>query len=182
MFSNRLIALLGIAPMFLAIACSGSPDSSSTTDSSENDLKAKVCGGFAGLTCPSGYSCDFGPGPMHPDQSGHCKKDAAPTCGGIAGLACPDGFECEMPKDFVPDQAGTCKKLATCGGIAGLTCPNGYTCEMPDNFVPDQAGVCKKSAPMPCGGFAGLTCPKGFACDMGPGPMHPDQSGTCVAE
>jgi hypothetical protein len=148
MFSSRLFAFLGIAPMFFALACSGSPDSGSS-DSTEDELRSQICGGIAGIACPTGFSCDMGAGPMHPDQSGHCKKDPTPkTCGGIAGLACPEGYACEMAAPHFADQSGTCQKVAaTCGGFAGLTCPKGFVCDMGSGPVhPDQAGTCVKGA------------------------------------
>jgi hypothetical protein len=145
MFSSRILAVFSIAPMFLAIACSGSPDQQKGNDSSEDALTAKTCGGFAGLTCPEGFECDM-PEPHHPDQVGTCKK-VTHACGGIAGLVCPDGFECDMPEPHFPDQGGTCKKAApkTCGGIAGLECPIGFTCVMPNANIPDQTGTCVKN-------------------------------------
>jgi hypothetical protein len=72
---SRLFAALGIASLLLAnAACSGAADTGATDDSTEQDLKTnKTCGGFAGLTCPSGYVCEMS-GPIFPDKSGTCQK------------------------------------------------------------------------------------------------------------
>jgi hypothetical protein len=138
-------AVLSIAPLFLVAACSGAPDGTGSTDSTEADLKAKVCGGMAGLTCPDGYSCEF-PKSHIPDQTGTCKKTPAQhTCGGIAGLACPSGYACEMSEPHYPDQSGTCAKDPTgqtCGGFGGIACPSGFVCEMSLPLHPDQSGTC----------------------------------------
>ena len=144
---NRIFSLFAAAPMLLVVACSGSPDAAGGSDSTEADLTTKICGGIAGLTCPSGYACEMAT-PHHPDQTGACKK--APKqhiCGGIAGLACPTGFACEMSGPSHPDQSGTCTKDATgqmCGGFAGIACPSGFACEMSGPVHPDQSGSCAR--------------------------------------
>lgn len=185
---NRFFALVAVAPLFVLAACSASTGSPDGTDTTGEDLKAKHCGGIAGLPCADGYTCDFGANAHIPDATGTCKKDPAAStthiCGGIAGLSCPSGFSCQMSTPHHPDQSGACVKDAAvhmCGGLAGLSCPTGFDCQMPDAHVADQAGTCVKSAPSMCGGFAGLTCPSGFDCVMAT-PHHPDQSGTCVAK
>jgi hypothetical protein len=67
----------------------------------------QTCGGFAGITCPGGFRCDFGGGAVHPDQTGTCVK--AVPCGGIAGLTCADGFVCDMGTGpSFPDKSGVC--------------------------------------------------------------------------
>ncbi len=145
---NRILAFFSAAPLLLVVACSGSPDGNTdSTDATEADLKAKVCGGIVGLGCPTGYTCEFPKGSSHvADQSGTCKKTPVQhTCGGIVGLVCPSGFSCNMPTPHYPDQAGSCVKDAAgqmCGGFVGLACPSGFVCELPTPHHPDQSGSC----------------------------------------
>ena len=142
---NRILAFFSVAPLLLVAACSGAPDSAGSSDSTEADLKSKVCGGIAGLSCPTGYSCEF-PANAHPDETGTCKKTPAhKACGGIAGLTCPSGYSCDMPEPHYPDQSGSCVKDPTgqmCGGFAGIACPSGFECQMSTPHHPDQAGSC----------------------------------------
>ncbi len=143
---NRFFALAALIPALALAACSA--DAGGSSDPSEataQDLKAKTCGGLAGLACPSGYECDFGANAHIPDATGTCKKAATPkACGGFAGLTCPGGFTCEMPTPSHPDQLGRCVKdsPAMCGGLAGLACPSGFACVMPTPHHPDQSGSC----------------------------------------
>lgn len=62
----------------------------------EAELRAKKCGGFAGLTCRAGYDCIITA--HHPDAMGTCKKHRAPTC---ATMTCPAGQSC-MVMDGAP--------------------------------------------------------------------------------
>lgn len=147
---SRILAFFSVAPLLLVAACSGAPNSDGS-DTTEDDLKTKTCGGVAGVTCSKGYSCEFPQGTAaYPDQTGTCKKN--PTvhhCGGIAGLVCPSGLACSMPEGAVPDQQGTCVKDVTgqmCGGFAGIACPSGFACVMPKTAAsahPDASGTCQ---------------------------------------
>ena len=62
------------------------------------------CGGFAGLTCPSGLTCVD-------DPTDRCDED----CG---GADCPGICVVED----TPDPPGLC------GGFGGFPCPSGYSC------------------------------------------------------
>jgi hypothetical protein len=54
----------------------------------------QMCGGFAGIACPSGESCDLG-GATHPDAAGTCKPaQSGPTS--CIGVDCARGMHCEM--------------------------------------------------------------------------------------
>jgi len=170
---NRILAFFSVAPLLLVAACSGAPDSAGSSDSTEADLKSKVCGGIAGLSCPTGYSCEF-PANAHPDETGTCKKTPAHKA-----------YSCDMPEPHYPDQSGSCVKDPTgqmCGGFAGIACPSGFVCQMSGASHPDQSGTCAKDATgQMCGGFAGIACPSGFECQMST-PHHPDQAGSCAAK
>jgi len=92
MFAYRFFSLAAVAPMLLVAACSGAPNSAGDpSDTSEDELKARTCGGIAGLTCPRGYECEMTP-PFHPDQAGKCVKPAGgERCGNVvcgAGTVC----------------------------------------------------------------------------------------------
>src|SRR5258708_13848669 len=47
----------------LAIACSGNPDGSVTDETADNvgteELHNSICGGIAGIPCPTGYQCQL---------------------------------------------------------------------------------------------------------------------------
>jgi hypothetical protein len=145
----------------VALAACAADTSSSTADDDIRSRKAKLCGGFAGLQCPSGQECVDDPSdgcdPKHggADCNGICKPQApAPAvthCGGFAGLQCPSGQECVDdpsdgcdPKHGGADCGGICKpkastgpaKGAMCGGIAHIACPKGQTC------VDDPSDTC----------------------------------------
>jgi hypothetical protein len=78
-----------------------------------------LCGGIAGLKCPSNLVCKM------------------PECQG------PPGVKCSIR----PETMGTCEPpnpkvvSVSCGGIQGLTCPIGYTCNAAKG-VPDAMGTC----------------------------------------
>ncbi len=102
----------------------GSDDEGSGNDSSDI-TSGKTCGGFAGILCPVGFTCQLSGN--HPDASGHCVEDTSPDegaggneddtsdgpegqfCGGIAGIQCDDGYECQFSGNH-PDAGGTCVK------------------------------------------------------------------------
>jgi len=105
---------------------------------------SQMCGGFAGISCPSGYSCQLDG--VYPDAAGHCVADApvhtakdagrvesgpsvdsgpsdeggidaesAPRCGGFAGFVCPSGFDCEdNPSDSCDPAAGDRDCMGIC--------------------------------------------------------------------
>jgi hypothetical protein len=57
----------------------------------------QFCGGFAGIQCPTGQTCQLDGN--YPDAGGHCVGDLSgrpQICGGIAGLQCPAGQTCQL--------------------------------------------------------------------------------------
>lgn len=104
-----MLGLVSVLSAFGTVACSATADDASdpntATGDSEDELKTRICGGFAGLTCPTGYRCEITA--THPDATGKCKK--VKRCGGIAGLTCPTGFDCQLDGNY-PDAMGDCVK------------------------------------------------------------------------
>lgn len=94
---RTLFATLFVIATFTVTACAASSEpeqENPATDEAaagtdEAELRAKKCGGIAGLTCPSGYKCIITA--RHPDAMGTCKKQGAPSC---ATMTCPAGKSC----------------------------------------------------------------------------------------
>ncbi|MBK7857628.1 MAG: hypothetical protein IPJ65_03160 [Archangiaceae bacterium] len=136
-----------------------------------------TCGGFAGLTCPSGQTCVDNPrdncDPAHggADCGGVCitapthnTPDAGPMhCGGFVAnpQTCPTGYQCV-------DDPSTCSMALDCPGICVVdnTPPTGNTVKV-------------------CGGYTAgppPTCASGEICvntPWGPG-MEADAQGVCI--
>src|SRR5688572_5121031 len=93
--------------MTLALGCSSSSEDTKTGDSESELRRRRICGGFAGLSCPSGQTCvddpsdSCDPNAGGADCSGICKVIETPPpppptpppsedrmCGGFAGLPC----------------------------------------------------------------------------------------------
>jgi hypothetical protein len=91
--SSTVFFALGLVLCTAIAACSGADDpqnaSADNTASDEAALKAKTCGGIAGMTCPTGYECAITG--KHPDATGTCKKKANSSC---ATMTCPAGQHC----------------------------------------------------------------------------------------
>ena len=84
------LALVGCSGAAESDVAAGDPaaDEANTTD--EAELRAKKCGGLAGLRCATGYDCLITA--HHPDAMGTCKKHvAAASC---ATMTCPAGQHC----------------------------------------------------------------------------------------
>jgi hypothetical protein len=101
------------------------------------------CGGFAGIRCPSGFSCID-------DPSDTCDpKQGGADCGGICvaeqicgsrGLApCPDGQTC-----IDPDPTDNCDPRADCPGICAPTPTPTTTDVCPDKEPIGSDAVCSK--------------------------------------
>ncbi|HTK75144.1 MAG TPA: hypothetical protein VL371_07775 [Gemmataceae bacterium] len=167
--------------LFALVACSSADDRSSDSEDSAELRGGRICGGFAGLSCPKGQVCKLDGN--YPDASGHCKKpkvgEEGGFCGGIAGIQCKAGLKCvfdEAPSTGnngaplmgmpIFDQSGTCQideepepTTQFCGGFAGIPCPSGQTCIDdpndscdPANGGADCGGICV-SAPPPVMGM-----------------------------
>lgn len=158
---NSRLAISWLISLFsLCAACGGqatpaSSDSNENAPTDEDELrKGKVCGGIAGLPCPTGYTCRIKAN--HPDATGICAKVDTPSpgdeggmCGGIAGIACQAGLTCAMTGPTHPDQAGTCVKkkrsreLEPCGGASEIECEPGLRCRKPAGApVTGKPGIC----------------------------------------
>jgi hypothetical protein len=117
-----------------------------------------TCGGFAGIACKTGLSCEVTD--SHPDAQGTCvakttKKtlggDIGAFCGGIAALTCKSGLTCVTTAN-IPDASGTCAEPlkgeplgATCGGVAAIQCQAGLSCVLPPRSALDATGSCEKN-------------------------------------
>jgi hypothetical protein len=104
-----------------------------------------MCGGIAGLLCPSGQTCDIRM--CGADMSGTCvvRPDACaeiyePVCG-CDGVTY--GNDCHRVMAGAGlDHEGACESApGMCGGIAGILCPEGKVCDL-RICVPDASGSC----------------------------------------
>ena len=82
-------------PCLAAIGCSAA---GSGPEADEQEIRGgKICGGIAGLACPSGQSCVITD--AHPDATGKCAVQAAKKgerCGGnvVGAKQCAAGLTC----------------------------------------------------------------------------------------
>jgi hypothetical protein len=175
-------ALFGLALSALVPACGGSvtdstpgddaatdTGSSTTSDAATTDTGASVdaiatdvgssgiCGGKAGLGCPSDMFCFYEKGTCrNPDQTGVCRKQVALPC------AAP------MPGDEVCGCDGKDYKSSCVAISSGMSI--------------DHDGTCDTSTAKVCGGLAGVECDATEYCDWGALPSlcgGDDGTGTC---
>ena len=123
MHIGKWSGLFSILALVAACSSGGGGDDTGSDPAEQKGGKTKptLCGGFAGLTCPSGKVCvddpsdDCDPNKGGADCGGICVDEPKPTfCGGFAGFPCPDGLVCvDNPSDDCdPNSDG-----ADCGGI-----------------------------------------------------------------
>jgi hypothetical protein len=140
----------------LAIACSGNPDGSVTDETADNvgteELHNSICGGIAGIHCPTGYECQLTA--HHPDATGKCikAKGEGAFCGGFGGISCPKGYTCELGGNY-PDASGTCHK-------SGNVCVQNVLCVQGSRW---DGLLCQCVSQPTC---LTLTCAKGYHCEM----------------
>jgi hypothetical protein len=150
-----LFSWFAVAPLFVGTAlsvaaCSGAPQQGTeASQQTENDLKkSKTCGGLAGLSCPTGYTCEYSQ-PTFPDQSGVCKKNFC-----VQNMICAisshfDSTVC----DCVPNVHPTCLTL---------TCQEGFHCD--EKWINGGTiATCVANEDRPT--CLTLTCEEGFHCD-----------------
>ena len=161
---------------FVAVlaGCSGSVDTGGSTDGggtdsgSSSDGATGVCGGMAGLPCPSDMWCGYAFGRCHnPDELGTCRnRDALPCVARLGDEVCGcDGktyrSACEATSSGVSIlRDGLCYSppppLDECGGSSGAACASGSYCDFGTGTcpAPGSRGICN---PKP------LACPKNLA-------------------
>lgn len=131
---SALISMMGL--LGACIAQTGDNTEPATGD--EEDIKSSVCGGLAGLPCPSGYECLLKSPPI-PDQTGTCHKKKC-----VQNVFCAknthfDSSACACVPDFCVQNAlcaGSghfdhilCKCVANGPTCKTLTCASGTHCE-----------------------------------------------------
>jgi hypothetical protein len=126
------------------------------------------CGGFAGITCPAGYTCELDG--TYPDAGGTCVVAPKQTC---ANVKCASGTHCEM-KGINGGSIPVCIKDAT-PTCADVQCLKGQHCEM-KGINGGSIPVCLED--VFCGGFAGIACAAGYTCHLDG--SYPDAGGHCV--
>jgi hypothetical protein len=120
---------------------------------------SRLCGGYAGLTCPVSEFCDYPPEAQcgAGDHAGTCKPlpsctpNFDPVCG-CDGRTYEDECQAHAAGISVQHQ-GTCAEeedggtaAQLCGGFAGLTCPPDQFCDFPPATrcgSGDQTGTCE---------------------------------------
>lgn len=150
----KRIALLAASLFAFAAlgACSSGTNPSDTGGDQEEVRGAgKICGGFAGLRCATGFTCKLSG--THPDASGTCVA-AAPgeeggICGTIAGIACKAGLACKFPSHSSGPPPGAMGLPRPAD--AGHGGPPPGTMGLP---MPDESGTCARVGPPP--GAVGL--------------------------
>jgi hypothetical protein len=121
---NTVLTFL-TAVVLAACAADSTPDAESTESAIQSAPRsASICGGVAGLSCPTGLVCVDNPGDTcdpargGADCAGTCQVASVPTtpraCGGLADLSCPQGFEC------VDNPGDTCDPARGGADCAGL--------------------------------------------------------------
>ena len=90
------------------------------------DGAGRMCAGIAGIQCGPGETCDMGPGPVHPDQSGICRanrsctRELRPVCGNdrhTYANAC-----LARNAGAAVDHAGACRAAGYCPQIYRPVC------------------------------------------------------------
>jgi hypothetical protein len=159
---SRLISVGSVLAVLALAACSSSERGQmGSQDDGEEELRTgqRMCGGIAGIRCPSGYSCKLNG--HYPDASGRCVKpgpgDEGGMCGGIAGIQCKSGLHCEYESSDDDNS------------------PPPVVMGMP---IPRDAGSSHPVMGMPIRRDAGSGPPPG-AVGL---PIFPDQSGKCVTD
>jgi hypothetical protein len=182
-----LTAALSVFGLLALAACAGEtsddPNDDEALGGDEQEIRkseGKKCGGFAGITCPSGSNCKLKGN--FPDAPGTCQKPKAgevgALCGGTGSLQCKTGLVCKIASSSGGPPPGAVGLPAPGSGgpppgAVGLPAP--------------RKGTCQESASKPrpgeeggiCGGIAGFACDPGLTCKMS-GPSHPDQAGKCI--
>ncbi len=156
----RKLAFCSLVVVALGLTACGGDEVGAWEDGAAEDAGlrgARRCGTIAGIGCPRGQWCDFGPG-----QCG--VADAAGVCRTVP-WACPTvqdpvcgcdgttyGNACLAARAQVSvDHAGACApEPIACDGIAGLPCPAGQYCQHAAGTCQyaDAMGVCQ---PIPGG-------------------------------
>lgn len=120
-----LIIFFSILSFVRLIQAQSVTDSPTPTQTQTVTPTPIFCGGFAGVLCPSNYSCIYSNGLPHapyPDASGICVLNQGlitPTpiiCGGYPEVTCPTGFECEISEVDLADAQGICVQIANVNG------------------------------------------------------------------
>ena len=130
-YSTPLLAVL-LSLTTTLVACSGMEGDPSQTDPTlhEEDgdkadsISGKACGGIAGLTCASGYTCNLdgnSPG------AGTCVKVKNDPCAKVQW--CAAGTHCEL-KSTYGTAVTVCVKDQPSLTCASVKCAGGTHCEM----------------------------------------------------
>ncbi len=142
MLAKKMLGLGAVVSMMSLVACVANTgdDPADTTDTSgeEDELKQSVCGGIAGLPCPSGYECVL-KSPVIPDQTGTCHKKTCVQNALCAKNAHFDKNACKCVPNFCVQNALCavnghwdsilCECVANGPTCKTLTCAQGSHCE-----------------------------------------------------
>jgi len=152
---KKILFGFGLVASTVIVGCAGANSGEVTGDQSadtaDEELSNSICGGIAGIKCPTGYDCKLSGN--YPDAAGKCVKarGEGAFCGGFAGIPCAKGYECQLKGNY-PDAGGTCHKKGVC--------VQNVLCTLDAHF---DSQLCQCVQNVTC---KTLTCAKGYHCEM----------------